>query len=165
MHWACIGIGANQGDRKKNLLLAIKKMTRECEIINYSSLYETPPYGYTEQNYFLNAALKIKTSLTPEELLQFLLHIESEMGRKRVHKWGPRNIDLDIIFYENRILNKNDLRIPHPDYKNRDFVLIPLMEIIPDFVPPDDDRAIKELALPLKDRSKIKLVEKKWITL
>ena len=141
----CISLGSNLGNRLENLIEAAQIISSYFTIVNASSIYETPPFGFIEQNNFYNTALEIETSETPGDLLNILLDIEIKMGRQRLKKWGPRNIDLDIIFYENLIINKYDLKIPHPDYKSRIFVLKPMAEIMSDFVPPDDIRTIGQI--------------------
>ncbi|MBR3245400.1 MAG: 2-amino-4-hydroxy-6-hydroxymethyldihydropteridine diphosphokinase, partial [Parasporobacterium sp.] len=108
------------------------------------SILETKAYGVTDQDDFLNMAVLLETSLTPYELLDVLHEIENELGRVRVIHWGPRTIDLDIIFFGDQILNDQDLTIPHPDYRNRDFVMKPLLEIVPDFVDPMTGRKVCE---------------------
>ena len=115
-----------------------------------SSLYETEPVGVKEQDLFVNAALEIKTDFDPEELLAVLLQIEQDMGRVRRQKWGPRIIDLDLLFYGDRIIDTAHLKIPHPEAARRRFVLAPLEEINPNLRHPVLDKTVRELlaALP-----------------
>lgn len=129
-----LGVGSSLGDRRKNIKLAIKKINslEGTKTIKLSKIIETNPVGDPRsQPKFLNAALKIKTRLSPFLLLKNLKRIEAELGRpaKHVH-WGPRNIDLDILFYGNKIINRKDLKIPHPRIFEREFVIKPLLEII-----------------------------------
>ncbi|MDI6640921.1 MAG: 2-amino-4-hydroxy-6-hydroxymethyldihydropteridine diphosphokinase [Elusimicrobiota bacterium] len=133
---AYIGVGSNIGNRKKNILLAkeLLENQQKIKIVMCSSIYETAPWGYKNQPKFLNAVWKIKTELSPEELLKLLKSIEKKLGRTQTVRWGPRKIDLDILFYGNRKLNKKNLKIPHPEIFNRDFVLKPLYEIAPKLV-------------------------------
>lgn len=128
-----IGIGTNIGDRKKNLLDALEhlKGNEKTIVKNVSSIYETEPVGYTEQDAFLNIVVEIETELDPFELLAFTSSIENTMGRKRLIHWGPRIIDLDILIYSNQKIDMEKLTIPHPRIQERAFVLIPLMEIAP----------------------------------
>lgn len=148
-----IALGSNLGDREMNLKTAIVKMKeRGMYIEKLSSFVETEPYGYTDQPKFLNAVCLVETDLSPRALLNTLLAIEREMGRVRTVKWGPRVIDLDIVFYEDLIVNEEGLIIPHPDAHNRLFVLEPLSEIAPDLVHPVLKKTVQELLIELKQR-------------
>ncbi|MEA3314121.1 MAG: 2-amino-4-hydroxy-6-hydroxymethyldihydropteridine diphosphokinase [Caldisericota bacterium] len=146
MHRVFIAIGTNLGDRNRNIEFAIKKMeTNQITVIKKSPAYSTMPYGYKNQPMFLNCVVEAQTALSVEVLLHTLQKIEKEMGRiKKIH-WGPRIIDLDIIFFDSDIVNKPDLQIPHPDMHSRDFVLKPLKDIAPDFVHPILHKTVKEL--------------------
>jgi len=137
MHKAFIALGSNLGDKRKNIEIAIEKIKEKgINILKVSSIIETEPYGYKDQDSFLNAVCLVETSLDPFSLLRVLLNIEEEMGRKRIFKWGPRNIDLDIIFFDDLVIDSEELIIPHPDAHNRTFVMGPISEIEPDFVHP-----------------------------
>jgi len=137
MQKAFIALGSNLGDKRKNIEIAIEKIKEKgIKILKVSSIIETEPYGYKDQDSFLNAVCLVETSLDPFSLLRVLLNIEEEMGRKRIFKWGPRNIDLDIIFYDDLVIESEELIIPHPDAHNRTFVMGPISEIEPDFVHP-----------------------------
>lgn len=141
-----IGLGSNLGERDKNIRTALEKMKEKgIELLKVSSVLETEPYGYTDQPKFLNAVCLVETNLTPDQLLDVLLEIEKEMGRVRERKWGPRIIDLDIIFYEDLVLESERLIVPHPDMHNRWFVLAPLAEICPDYVHPKLKKTVREL--------------------
>lgn len=141
-----IGLGSNLGERDKNIRTALEKMQEKgIELLRVSSVLETEPYGYTNQPKFLNAVCLVETNLTPDQLLDVLLEIEKEMGRVRERKWGPRIIDLDIIFYEDLVLESERLIVPHPDMHNRWFVLAPLAEICPDYVHPKLKKTVREL--------------------
>lgn len=130
-------IGGNIGDRLANLENARKSIEIECgPIQQQSSIFETEAWGLKEQPAFYNQALYIKTALTPQDLLAKLLEIEVSMGRKRLIPLGPRTIDLDIIYYNNTILEEPGLIIPHPRLAERNFVLAPLAEIAADFEHP-----------------------------
>lgn len=130
-------IGGNIGDRLANLENARKSIEIECgPIQQQSSIFETEAWGLKEQPAFYNQALYIKTALTPQDLLAKLLEIEVSMGRKRLIPLGPRTIDLDIIYYNNIILEEPGLIIPHPRLAERNFVLAPLAEIAADFEHP-----------------------------
>ncbi|WP_233185589.1 2-amino-4-hydroxy-6-hydroxymethyldihydropteridine diphosphokinase [Thermotoga sp. SG1] len=148
-----IALGSNLGDRELNLKTALVKMKeRGMSIEKLSSFVETEPYGYTDQPKFLNAVCLVETDLSPRALLNTLLEIEREMGRVRTIKWGPRVIDLDIVFYEDLVVNEEGLTIPHPDAHNRLFVLEPLSEIAPDLVHPVLKKTVRELLMELKQR-------------
>jgi len=150
VHKVFIAIGSNLGDRMKNIEVALKKMEDYgLRIIKKSSIIETEPYGFKEQGKFLNGVILIETDLDPFDLLNLLLNIEKEMGRERKIRWGPRNIDLDIIFYDDLVINTDNLKIPHPDAHNRTFVMGPLSEIDPDFVHPVLNKKVKDIYLKL----------------
>jgi dihydroneopterin aldolase/2-amino-4-hydroxy-6-hydroxymethyldihydropteridine diphosphokinase len=141
-----IGIGSNLGDREKNCLHAIELLQQKgITVTKRSSLYETEPWGLKDQPYFINMVIEIETELEPEELLRKLKDIEREIGREESLKWGPRIIDLDILLFDDIILNEDTLKIPHPLMHERDFVLRPLCEIAPDKRHPVLGKTIKEL--------------------
>ena len=137
MSIAYIALGSNLGERKQNILTALNYMEQSgLKILAVSSLLETEPYGVTDQPSFINAAVKIETELAAHDLLRLLLVIELKMGRVRKRHWGERNIDLDLILYDDKIMKDKDLIVPHPDMQNRLFVLSPLAEIAGDVVHP-----------------------------
>jgi 2-amino-4-hydroxy-6-hydroxymethyldihydropteridine diphosphokinase len=156
---AYIGVGSNLKNPKNNIQKAIKMIEEEkiLEEIEASSLYLTEPIGKKEQPDFLNLVIKGQTELTPFELLESLLKIEEDLGRKRREKWGPREIDLDILFYDDLIINQKGLVIPHPQIGNRKFVLVPLAEVSPNLEHPALKKNIKKLLEDTKDQSKIEL--------
>ena len=128
-----LGIGSNLGNRSKNIRLAIQKIKalKNTKLLKISGIIETKPMGGPRnQNRFLNAAIKIKTNLTPSLLLKKLKKIETELDRAKTIRYGPRTIDLDILFYGYKIINRKDLKIPHPKVFKREFVKMPLLEII-----------------------------------
>jgi 2-amino-4-hydroxy-6-hydroxymethyldihydropteridine diphosphokinase len=127
-----LGIGSNLGDRKKNIkrALEILENIEGIRIEKVSKIYETKPLGGPPQGEFLNGVVKIKTSLSPFQLLRILKRIEKDLGRKKRVRFGPREIDLDILFYGGRIINTRILKIPHPRIFEREFVLKPLTEIL-----------------------------------
>lgn len=133
-----IALGANLGDRERNLRNAYEYMgvSEDIHPLKISRFYETAPFGGPPQPMFLNAALELQTSLTPHQLLEKLQHIELRMGRIRKEKWGPRIIDIDILLFGDRIVEDDQLKIPHPLMHERIFVLEPLVEIAPDMVHP-----------------------------
>ncbi|HDJ99959.1 MAG TPA: 2-amino-4-hydroxy-6-hydroxymethyldihydropteridine diphosphokinase, partial [Firmicutes bacterium] len=132
-----LSLGSNIGDRRKTIIKTISKLREKVKIEKVSSLYETEPWGYKNQNKFFNVAVSGETNLNPRELLFFIKKLEKEMGRRERFRWGPREIDVDIIFYGDVILEEEDLKIPHKEYRDRDFVIIPLLEIEDEFIDPE----------------------------
>lgn len=152
-HLAYVALGSNLGDKEANLQKAVQLLVEHgIEVVKTSDFLCTEPYGVTDQPQFLNAVCCVRTDLEPEELLHLLLAIEQEMGRVRLRHWGERNIDLDLLLYENQILTTDDLKLPHPDMQNRDFVLLPLAEIAPALVHPVLGKTIACLAEELQAR-------------
>jgi 2-amino-4-hydroxy-6-hydroxymethyldihydropteridine diphosphokinase len=125
-----IAFGSNLGERKKNISRALSLLSSKCTILKTSTIIETEPVGITNQPQFLNGVVKVETSLEPRELLEFLLSIEKKLGRERTLKNGPRIIDLDILLYGDVMVNEPGLTIPHPRMEERDFVMIPLKEVM-----------------------------------
>ncbi|WNJ18104.1 2-amino-4-hydroxy-6-hydroxymethyldihydropteridine diphosphokinase [Pontibacter sp. G13] len=131
-----IGLGSNLGDRTDNLVEAVVRLEQVgVELMHASSCYLTPPWGDTDQDAFVNAVVQVETALSPEDLLRTLLQIEEEMGRVRYRKWGPRLIDLDLIEYDGQVRDTELLKLPHPFFLERPFVMIPLAEMHPRFLP------------------------------
>lgn len=132
-HEAFVAFGSNLGDKEKFIDGAIEALSNlpQINIVAISDKIVTEPYGNVEQDVFLNGVMKIETLLPADELLQILQKVEEHAGRERKIHWGPRTLDLDIIFYDDDIISEDDLIVPHPDMKNRDFVLKPLMQIAP----------------------------------
>lgn len=152
-----LGLGTNLGDRERNLQTALEKIKESVgNLASSSSVYETESWGFTSENKFLNMVVEVKTSLKPSGLLGRILMIESQMGRTREGKeYKSRIIDIDILFYNNRILTKKSLTVPHPGLQNRRFVLEPLCEIAPDFIHPVLKKSIGQLLTECKDESKV----------
>ena len=156
-HIVFLGIGSNLGNRKAQLEQAIEGIGSTLgELENISGVYETAAWGITDQAAFLNQAIQITTQLLPQKLMQTILRLEAEMGRKRGIKWGPRTIDIDILFYANEIIHTAELQIPHPQLHLRNFVLVPLAEIAPTFVHPLFKKTIKQLLLECPDKLEAK---------
>ena len=152
-------IGGNLGNRKENLSKAIVLIRKHCgSLTNASSLYETAAWGMTEQPSFLNQALEISTSLNAKQLMRKILKIETMMGRVRNEKFGPRTIDIDILFYENEIHDLPFLKIPHPELQNRRFVLVPLAELNPELQHPVLKKTIAELLEECPDNLEVKKI-------
>jgi 2-amino-4-hydroxy-6-hydroxymethyldihydropteridine diphosphokinase len=144
---AYLGLGSNMGDKQKYITDAIDmlKSTFGVKLNAASSLYETKPAGYTDQDDFLNCAVEILTTLNPIELLDVCMRIENTLERRRIIKWGPRTVDLDILFYGDLLMDSEKLSIPHPLLHERGFVLAPLMDIAPDKIHPALKISIREL--------------------
>ena len=141
-----IGIGSNLGNREENCVKATRFLLDNGIIVtSMSSMIETEPWGMTNQQKFINTAIEAQTDLGPRELLDILKKIESDMDRQPSVKWGPRIIDLDILFYDDLVMKTDGLEIPHPYMNKRDFVLIPLAEIAPDKIHPVLKKSVKEL--------------------
>jgi len=140
-----LGLGSNLGDRAGYLRRARENLAPEVNLLRASSVYETPPWGYSDQPAFLNQVVEVQTDLEPEALLAKLKGIESELGRVKNFRYGPRCIDLDILFYENCVYQSERLTIPHPSLAERAFVLVPMNELAPNFIHPLLHKPISEL--------------------
>lgn len=153
-HRVYLSLGSNIGNKRKNLLEAIRKIgeLENTEVVKSSTILETEPFGYLEQDNFLNACLEVKTLMTAQEFLKEILQIELDMGRVREIKWGPRIIDIDILFYDKEIIEEDNLAVPHPWICEREFVLDPLSEIAPNYIHPLEKKTITMLARNLKER-------------
>jgi len=152
-----IGIGSNLGNREENIRRAINLVREKCNILDFSSIYETEPIGYKEQYPFLNCVVKVETDLEPKELLDFILSIEKRLGRARTFKNAPRTIDLDILFYDNIVMNHYGLIIPHPRLHERAFVLEPLKEISGTLIHPALKKSIDKIYKNLNSKEWIRL--------
>lgn len=155
-HRVYLSLGSNMGDKRENLLEAIKRIgeLENTEVVKSSTILETEPFGYIEQDNFLNACLEVKTLMTAQEFLKSILQIELDMGRVREIKWGPRIIDIDILFYDKEVIEEDNLAVPHPWICEREFVLEPLSEIAPNYVHPLERKTITMLARELKESGK-----------
>lgn len=142
-----MAIGSNLGDKEANVRLAVAEMGRGglMQVTKKSSLYETEPMYYESQAWFLNCAVAVETSLRPRELLDGLQAIEARLGRQRVLRYGPRVIDLDILFYGGEVVSEAGLEIPHPKLAERQFVLAPLNEIASDLIHPVSGQRVSEM--------------------
>lgn len=153
-----LGIGTNLGDRAGNLQTALEKISEHIgTVIQHSSVYETEPWGFESKDKFLNMVVEVKTNLKPSGILGRLLMIESLLGRLREGKlYTSRIIDIDILLYDNKIIEKPALVIPHPRMHERKFVLVPLCEIAPELVHPKLGKDIKNLLKECRDKGKVK---------
>lgn len=154
-HIVYLALGTNLGDRLANLRTAVDTLPPEVAVVKTSHVYETPPWGYEDQPAFLNMALQGETQLLPEALLKYLKKLEAKLGREASFHWGPRLIDIDILFYDDLVLDTPRLTIPHPRLHERAFVLVPLAEIAPDWMHPRIKKTVSQLASNL-DRTGIK---------
>lgn len=152
MHTAFIGLSTNLGNKQENLSKAIQQINQHCKIIQSSQIYQTTPWGILNQPNFYNQCLEIQTRLSALELLNFFLAIEQKLKRNRIVKYGPRIIDLDILFFNNQIISEPNLKIPHPLIQERQFVLIPLQEIAPNLIHPIFNKTITELQTICQDQ-------------
>lgn len=160
MNKAYLLIGGNIGDRKSQLKHAVDFIQQDCgQIFHLSHIYETAAWGKTDQPSFFNQAVAIETSLSPFKLLEMILNIETRMGRQREEKFGPRLIDIDILFYNSEIINHPLLKVPHPELPGRRFVLAPMMEIAAELIHPLLHKTIKELLEICPDKLQIKKLE------
>ncbi len=150
---AYIALGSNKGDKLDYLRKSVKEIEikNDCEVISVSSVYETKPFGNIKQANFFNCAAEIKTSNTLVNFFHILKNIEKELGRTKAKKWGPREIDLDLLFFNNEIYSDDELKVPHEGIPSRDFVTIPLCEIAPDFIHPELNIKICDICITEKN--------------
>ncbi len=152
-------LGSNLGDRKLVLKEASALITQQVGLITQtSSCYETAPWGVLEQPVFLNQVLAVETMLTPEKVLTAILAIEKALGRVRFERWGARTIDIDILYYNNMVVQQNQLTIPHPSMHQRRFTLVPLHEIAPDFIHPILHKSNHQLLSECTDTGSVILI-------
>ena len=144
-HIVFLASGSNLGDRAANLAEALRLLPPAVNVLAASPVYETPPWGYTDQPAFLNQSVKAETDLPPAELLAHLKDIERLIGRQASFKYGPRIIDLDILFYDQSVVETPALRVPHPHLAERAFVLLPLADLAPYLTHPVLGKTVQQL--------------------
>lgn len=156
-----LGIGSNMGDRRGYMDRAVERLNdcQEIRNVKCSDFITTKPYGGVEQEDFLNGAIGLETLLTPEELLEFLHELEKEAGRERKVHWGPRTLDLDILFYQGYVSDDPQLTVPHPDMENRMFVLEPLSGLCPYYKNPVTGKSVKQMLKELKNIQELKEIQ------
>ena len=159
MHTIYLALGSNVGDRQANLKEAISQLAPQVTVTAESAIYETEPWGFEDQDDFLNMVVQGETELKPLELLKHLKQIEANVGRTKTFLNGPREIDLDILFYDDLIFEDQALAIPHPRLHERDFVLVPLADIAPDLVHPIWNHRIRDMLNNLPSSNDIKVFD------
>lgn len=140
-----IALGSNLGERRANLRSAVEALPPAVRVVAQSPVYQTAPWGYTEQPAFLNQVIWGETDLSPRTLLRFLKQLEIQLGRVESFRYGPRQIDLDILFYDQWVVQEDDLIIPHPRLHERPFVLVPLADLAPEWVHPTMGLTVRAL--------------------
>lgn len=144
-HIVYLALGTNLGERISNLNDAIRILEGVLSICRYSPVYETPPWGYLEQPSFLNQVLEVETDLSPRDLHLFTRQVETQIGRAKTFQYGPRKIDIDILFYDNVVMESPELTIPHPRIEGRGFVLMPMADLVPELIHPVSGKTILQL--------------------
>lgn len=158
---AYIGLGSNLGDKLLNIKKAVNYIKKELRIIKISPIYKTGPVGYKKQDWFLNCVVEVETYKKPFELLAFFKSIEKKLKKKKTFRYGPRTIDIDILFYGDKVIKTKNLQVPHPRMHRRLFVLEPFNKINPNFLHPKLKKTIKELKNKIKNKNGVELYRQK----
>lgn len=158
-----LGLGSNLGDRLSNLRRALVELSQVIEVETVSSLYETEPVGFCDQPWFFNAVCIGTTDSEPMTLLARIKEIERKLGRRPSVRYGPRSIDVDILFYDDRIIATSELQVPHPRLAERAFVLVPLTEVAPQLVHPVIGRTMSETLAGLERTERVRLRWRDWL--
>ena len=163
MNVAYIGMGTNLGDREHYLKEAVKELASHPanQVVAASSIYETEPWGFIDQGKFLNMVVCLQTQLTAQDLLEYCMQVEKQLGRKREIRWGPRTIDLDILLYNQENIVTENLIIPHPRIMERAFVAIPLVEIDKDITLPNMNKPVREVMDDIPDKKGVRIWKRK----
>jgi 2-amino-4-hydroxy-6-hydroxymethyldihydropteridine diphosphokinase len=149
-------LGGNKDDRLRLLTSAVESVLKKNELVSISKIYETEAWGGVAKGTFLNQVMEINTEYSPHELLDLIQKIETNLGRKRGEHWGDRTMDIDIIFFGKKVIDTQELKIPHSFIAERKFVLVPLAEILPRFVHPRLGKSIEQLLTECEDRSEVR---------
>ena len=155
-----MSLGSNIGDKKRNIIRALELLEYDpfIDVVQESPMYKTEPWGNKQQEYFINCAAKIKTVMSPWKLLNILQETEKKLGKDIREHWGPRTIDIDIIFYGKKIIYEKKMIIPHPRFRFRKFVLIPLYNISSELIDPQSNKTIRELLDSSDDKSEVVMI-------
>ncbi|WP_162342026.1 2-amino-4-hydroxy-6-hydroxymethyldihydropteridine diphosphokinase [Cyclobacterium salsum] len=151
MHTVVLGLGGNEGDRLFLLNEAVNGLLQEMKLVRASAIYETEAWGGESLSPYLNQVLVLQTKMDPEETLACIQQIEGHLGRKRETKWGDRTMDIDILYFDEAVIHSEVLQVPHPQLSFRKFVLVPLAEVLPEYIHPLEKRSNKELLKRCKD--------------
>lgn len=153
-------LGGNKGDREILLKTAVERVTESNKVLLKSSVYETEAWGGIAKGPFLNQVIQVESSQDPMQFLEFIQGVETDLGRKRNDHWGDRTMDIDILFWDDQVIHSDMLNVPHPFISQRRFVLVPLVEILPDFIHPIWEKTSEELLSICEDDSKVKKYKK-----
>ena len=156
MHQVVLSLGGNMGDRLSLLNNARELLTRQMKLESASTIYQTAAWGGNSQGAYLNQVLVLTTTMGAEDCLNYIQQIENQLGRQRIMKWGDRTMDIDILYFDDEIINTERLKVPHPYLVDRNFVLVPLAEVLPDFVHPQMGKSSMVLMEECEDSLKVK---------